>query len=633
MATEVNSKSIWEDIWNREGLDTWRRYPGPFGRITWLLENATKETQPGVASTVVDVGCGVGQLLADVHIACPDVKLVGVDLAGAAAKHANARGIGIQTIVTDLELEPGLPHGDVMLCTEVLEHLTLPAVTHVLEHSRSFKKALFMVPNYCLGPEVESQHLRKWSAKEFLDLLRLYHPTARVEVFFDKPGFDRTGHRGYLLGVCGYPKEATLSFTMPVKNEEQDIERVLASFRGAADEIVIGIDDKSTDATEEIAKLYADKVFHFTWKQDFSAARNACIDQCTGDWIFMSEGHEHLKTGQQELIQIGEAPPWVSVIEVRRESRGSEWYFPWLFRNGKGIRFKNAVHNTLVGYDQKDTALSEAISTWHERSIEKAVERRTQRSGMNKQELLRRVREEGSLRDMYYLGVEYRDILCLTCGGTRRVVDAEASNGTPQYAPCPDCVMYSPRNKPIPTGVRPFGWRQSLYWFENFIKAAKPCGMRYQARLSLARMYWKLEMYPDAKRVLAPAVADDPTRIEHWTMLGEICEEQGQLDLAMRFFEYASLGIGRPPSSFMFLDKAHYTYMPAQRLCSIYAQVGRWEDALAWAQKVPSLLPEWAPPAALEEAQAHIELIESKITGTQEESCKPIAQECVGTSA
>jgi len=628
MPTETNDQSIWDSLWADEGLDTWRTYPGPFGRICWLLQNVTRETQPGVIPIVVDLGCGVGHLLTEVQEAikenCPHAQYVGADISPVAVKTMTTeREFPIEGHVLDLEDQPQLPTGNILLCTETLEHLTMPAVEHLLEHSKSFDKCFFMVPNYCLGPEVEPQHLRQWSAKEFLDLLKRYHPTARVEVFYDDQTFKTRGHRGYTLGVCGYEKQTTMSFTMPVKDEAADIERVLASFRGAADEIVIGIDDKTTDDTEEIAKLYADKIFHFTWEKSFCKARNHCVARCSSDWIFMSEGHESLKVGLQALLQLDEVPDWIKVLEVRREARNNAWYFPWLFRNIRDeegapvIKFARDVHNTVVGFKEKECAKAQQIATWHERNVDNALARANQRRGMNKQSLLESIREKKNVSDMYYLAAEYRDLLCSTCKGHGVVKDEAASNGESVTKPCPDCVMYSPANEPLSLGVKPFGVRQAIFWYENFIQSARPVPLRYQARISVATIYKKLKMYNPAKRVLAQAVIDDATRIEHWYVLGEICEELGQWDLAMRFYEYASLGIGRPPMSYTFLDKGMYTYLPAQKLVSAYAELGLWDEALMWAKKVPTLMPEWAPKEAFDQAHNYIEQIEQRVTQSQ----------------
>jgi len=618
MPTATNSQSVWDDLWGREGLDTWRTYPGPFGRISWLLAATSKECLPGEKPRIVDLGCGVGVLLNQVHETIAGESYgVGIDISPVACREAlKTPGVAEATPGDLMDPNLELPKGDILLCTETLEHLEIDAVRHILEHSQSFAKSFFMVPNNCLGPEVEPQHMREWTAKEFLDLLREYHGAdCRVEVFYDQATFREHGHRGYLLGICGYKKFQTLSFTMPVKDEGEDIERVLATFRGAADQMVIGVDDKSTDDTEKLARDYADEVFHFTWEKNFSAARNHGIDRCTCDWIFMSEGHEHLHEGLQALLQLEDIQDGIKVLEVRRESRDSSWYFPWLFRNHQGIRFENAVHNELTGYDRdKETAMIPQVATWHEQSLKKQYERSVQRRGMNKQELLRRVKEENSIRDMYYLGVEYRDLICPTCEGRRAVPDEEKSNGEEAWKLCPDCTIEKANGEKIALGIRPMGIRQSVYWFERFIEACKPgVPLRYQARLSLAAQYKVLGRIYEAKRMLAEAVVDDATRTEHWIVLGDLCVEQGAPELAMRFYEYASVGIGRPPLTHTFIEKSVYTYLPAQKLTSIYADLGMWDSALEWVRRIPGLMPDWTPQNALEEVEQYRQMIEAEV--------------------
>lgn len=590
MATVENSKSVWDTIWDREGLESWRRYPGVFGRIEFCLKHI-----PNIGTrTALDVGCGVGILLDKVHKAT-GVRGVGVDLSDVAIKTLRKQGysgVVMDLEAPDFELPVKVPNGasiDIVLCTEVVEHLTHPQFQRLLVQCACYEYCFISTPNNCLGPDEEPQHVRKLTAKKFLDILKSYRPDFRVEC-----------HDHYLLGIAGYPKRDKgfkLSFTMPVKNEEADIERVLRSFRGVADEIVIGIDDKSDDRTEEIVSWYADKVFKFTWNNDFSAARNACMDHCTGDWIFMSEGHESLNSGIEALLRLGpeEIPSHVDVIEVRREAETSSWYFPWLCRNKPEIRYHNAVHNQLGGYDDDKVARANQISTWHERAVNRSIARKQQRKGMNKQELLRCIRESKGhdLKSMFYLAQEYRDI------------------------------------------KSSFGFRQAVYWFERFIKLSAPDPMRYQARISLSKMYfdtarnmWDKDQTKysknikhyllEAKKTLAGATIDDPTRIEHWMMLGEICESVGQLEFAMRFFEYAALGVGRIPSSYLFIDKASYTYLPAQKLVNIYASLELWNDALAWARKIEGLMPDSAPPEAIEEVRRHVASLEKRVQQEQE---------------
>ena len=75
-----------------------------------------------------------------------------------------------------------------------------------------------------------------------------------------------------------------VSLCMIVKNEEEVLSRCLDSVKAFTDEIVI-VDTGSTDGTRKIAADYTDRVFSFTWIDDFAAARNYAFSQATGDYL------------------------------------------------------------------------------------------------------------------------------------------------------------------------------------------------------------------------------------------------------------------------------------------------------------------------------------------------------------
>ncbi|MDP3733683.1 MAG: polysaccharide deacetylase family protein [Nanoarchaeota archaeon] len=97
-------------------------------------------------------------------------------------------------------------------------------------------------------------------------------------------------------------RKQTLSVCMIVKNEEAYLAQCLSSVQGLADEIII-VDTGSTDRTKEIAVEFTEKIFQFSWCDDFAAARNESLKQATGDWILILDADEVLNQDQFPLLQ------------------------------------------------------------------------------------------------------------------------------------------------------------------------------------------------------------------------------------------------------------------------------------------------------------------------------------------
>ncbi|MDR0821787.1 MAG: glycosyltransferase family 2 protein [Oscillospiraceae bacterium] len=86
-----------------------------------------------------------------------------------------------------------------------------------------------------------------------------------------------------------------LSVSMIVKNEEAHLEKCLAAIapllKAVRSELLI-TDTGSTDKTVQIAEKYADKVLHFDWCNDFSAARNFGLKECRGEWFMFLDADD-----------------------------------------------------------------------------------------------------------------------------------------------------------------------------------------------------------------------------------------------------------------------------------------------------------------------------------------------------
>ena len=85
-----------------------------------------------------------------------------------------------------------------------------------------------------------------------------------------------------------------ISVCMIAKNEDNHIEECLKRLKPCKFEVIV-VDTGSVDRTVEIAHRYADKVFHFAWCNDFSAARNFSIQQASNDWVLIIDCDEYLE--------------------------------------------------------------------------------------------------------------------------------------------------------------------------------------------------------------------------------------------------------------------------------------------------------------------------------------------------
>ena len=85
----------------------------------------------------------------------------------------------------------------------------------------------------------------------------------------------------------------SVSMCMIVKNEQDILKRCLDSYAGTYDELII-VDTGSSDNTKAIASEYTDKIYDFTWINDFSAARNFAFSKASCEYIFSADADEEL---------------------------------------------------------------------------------------------------------------------------------------------------------------------------------------------------------------------------------------------------------------------------------------------------------------------------------------------------
>lgn len=88
-----------------------------------------------------------------------------------------------------------------------------------------------------------------------------------------------------------------ISICIIAKNEEKHIEEFMSAIKkhmSDYDYEIVFVDTGSTDLTVDVAKKYGANVYHFTWVNDFSAARNYSIKMAKNDWILVLDCDEYI---------------------------------------------------------------------------------------------------------------------------------------------------------------------------------------------------------------------------------------------------------------------------------------------------------------------------------------------------
>ena len=156
-------------------------------------------------------------------------------------------------------------------------------------------------------------------------------------------------------------KKPVLSIGMIFKNDIRSLERcmkALEPLRKAVPCELVMADTGSTDGSRIVAEQYADLLFDFPWVNDFSAARNAVIERCSGMWYLTVDCDEYLDPDISELKRYvtapkGKYPAYGGVIQRNyrtlemKAGDYSDFLAIRLMRMDTGSRYRGTIHEMI----------------------------------------------------------------------------------------------------------------------------------------------------------------------------------------------------------------------------------------------------------------------------------------------
>ena len=325
-----------------------------------------------------------------------------------------------------------------------------------------------------------------------------------------------------------------ISLCMILKNEAKTIKAAIESVLPVVDEIIIGIDDKTDDGTYELLDRDFSKsgvkrvvIDNFVFKNDFSAIRNKFIEQCTGDYVLILDGHEYLTP--QSLLYLKEFKKRddksVDVIDFNLfmdETGSTVLQQPRLFK--QHIRYEYATHNTITHI--KNRVAMPQIQLIHNQPIERYKARKLQRKDMNLKNL-KELAEGGDVRSMFYMGQQHYELA---------------------------------------------NWIDAEWWFLRYLNDSDFDQEMYQARLYLSTCYKNLENEKDRLKVLLDCFELGLPRNEHLIAIGNIFYEQENFKSAAYYYRMATAV--KLPERFLILELHYYSWLPWYKLMEAALQMG-----------------------------------------------------------
>ncbi len=151
-----------------------------------------------------------------------------------------------------------------------------------------------------------------------------------------------------------------VSVCIIAKNEEKHIEECCKRLVPYGFEIVLA-DTGSADRTVELARRYTDRIYHFNWRDDFSAAKNFAMEKASHDWILSIDCDEYVEQiDTAALAACMKAQPAAAgriLIRNRLTENGLTTYERSRvsrFVNRRFFHFEGAIHEQLVPVETKN---------------------------------------------------------------------------------------------------------------------------------------------------------------------------------------------------------------------------------------------------------------------------------------
>lgn len=338
----------------------------------------------------------------------------------------------------------------------------------------------------------------------------------------------------------------TISLAMIIKDEEAVLDRCLKCVTSLVDEIVI-VDTGSSDHSKEIAKRYTDRIYSFTWIDDFAAARNYAFSLARMDYILWLDADDIITAkDQQEFRRLKQAlDPSIDIVMMKYHvgfdvdgKPNFTYYRERLIRNSEAFRWEGAIHEAITpsgNIQYSDVAITHQKSGSHDPDRNLKIFEKLLREG-----------KVLSPREQYYYAREL-------------YYHQQYETAIHRFN---DCINHPDT------------------WVENRIDACRLRGYCYTA----------LQNHHQALCSLMESFVYDIPRAEICCDIATLFLNQNNYDAAIYWYEQARTCVPNETSG-AFIQPDYYDFIPNLQLSVCYDHIQEYEKALACHQKAAACKP------------------------------------------
>ncbi len=341
----------------------------------------------------------------------------------------------------------------------------------------------------------------------------------------------------------------TITLAMIVKNEEKTIERCLNCVENIMDEIVI-VDTGSTDRTKELCLKYTDKIYDFTWAEDFAAARNFSYSHATKEYIMWLDADDILlPEDNRKLLELKENLSEEIDAVMMKYATGLDtnghiifsYFRERLTRRKNHYLWQEPVHEYLQIYGK---TMNSDITVIHAKPA--GAVHQTDRNIRIYEKLISRG-EALSPRGIYYYARELKD-------------HGRYEDAAKQFHKFLDCEQG---------------------WVEDNINACAELG----------KCYLLLNKPMKALESLFKSFSYDMPRAELCCQIGYYYLERGNYRSAVFWFELI-LSLQKPVDGWGFYQPDCWGYIPCIECAVCYDRLGEYEKAMVYNQRALEFKPD-----------------------------------------